>query len=427
MFEIEKRGILTKRKYDELLSFLRTNGESLGADDKNVVYYIYDDKLLKVVDNISKRNAKISLKTNKIGKGSVFPETEVSFPREDFDKIKLILDSIAKPQKVMQGVQKRYNFLYKGCEFALKWSKYWNYHFEIEKVVEHQKQIDTANNDLEMVAKELGIKIMSDNELKAFTKKAEGAATDSLRDLLLEKNKPKHQYNDKESVEWIKMYEPNFRFDRSKIEKELAAIREIEKIRPWDLFENKFYFSKQVLKGIHGKNHAIRVAIYILLIYLSQKNRDIDIQDLVLCALFHDCSRTNDNSDEKHGESSARIFEKHAQEAKFDPKNLKRIIYAISFHDLDYNKILHKNSYIKNKDLCDLLKTADSLDRYRLPKTDWWIKNEYLKIIPNDFIKKIAFTLTSNTESEYIETGDVDYKKNLNILISNINRKSKYQ
>ena len=129
MFEVEKRGILTKRGYDKLLSFLKKYGKSLGDDDKYVVYYIYSDKLLKAVDNASKGNAKISLKMNKIGNGSVFPETEIFFHREDFTKIKFILDTIVTPEKVMTGVQKRQNFIYKDCEFAIKWSKYWGYHF----------------------------------------------------------------------------------------------------------------------------------------------------------------------------------------------------------------------------------------------------------------------------------------------------------
>ncbi|PIR40043.1 MAG: hypothetical protein COV33_01720 [Candidatus Zambryskibacteria bacterium CG10_big_fil_rev_8_21_14_0_10_34_34] len=183
MLEIEKRGFLTEKQYNHLLYFLEKNGESLGADDKDVVYYIYPDKLLKAVHNISKGDAKISLKMNKIGTGSVFPETEVFFLEDDFDKIKLIIGEIAKPDKVMEGIQKRKNFIYKDCEFAIKWSKEWNYHFEIEILVKNKNEVNNAEKKLEIIAEELGIKILTENELKEFTKKAEERATkDSSKD-----------------------------------------------------------------------------------------------------------------------------------------------------------------------------------------------------------------------------------------------------
>lgn len=177
MLEIEKRGFLTEAEYNNLLDFLEKNGQNLGADDKDVIYYIYPDKLLKLVKNISKGNTKISLKTNKIGEGSVFPETEVFFAKDDFDKLKIILDRIVQPEKVMEGIQKRRNFKYKDCELAVKWSKEWGFHFELELVVDSEAHIQVAENKLDEIAKELNIKIMTEQELKDFTKKAEKNAT----------------------------------------------------------------------------------------------------------------------------------------------------------------------------------------------------------------------------------------------------------
>lgn len=173
MLEIEKRGFLTEEKYNWLLDFLGKNGKDLGIDDKDVVYYIYPDKLLKVVNNLSKQNAKVALKMSKIGEGSAFPETEVFFDQKDFEKMKYILDIVAKPEKVMGGIQKRKNFEYKGCEFAIKWSEAWAFHFEIEKMVSEQSEVKKAEKELHNVTDELGIKILTDEELKEFAKKAE--------------------------------------------------------------------------------------------------------------------------------------------------------------------------------------------------------------------------------------------------------------
>ena len=88
--------------------------------------------------------------------------------------------------------------------------------------------------------------------------------TKSLRDQLLEKVKPEHQNNDQESLDWIRLNKPNFDVLNSKIPEEIKRVTEI---KPWDYFKDTFYFSKRTLRCIHGKNHAIRVAINILLLY----------------------------------------------------------------------------------------------------------------------------------------------------------------
>lgn len=173
MLEIEKRGLLTEDKYNELVEFFLKNGIDLGQDDKNVIYYIFKDKLLKAVHSLSKKSSKISLKMNKIGEGSVFPETEITFDEKEFSKIELILNSIANPVKIMRGIQKRRNFKYKDCEFAIKWSKEWGFHFEIEKMVDSDNLINEAEKEIERIALELDIKIMSEQELREFTKKVE--------------------------------------------------------------------------------------------------------------------------------------------------------------------------------------------------------------------------------------------------------------
>lgn len=73
----------------------------------------------------------------------------------------------------MHSFQKRHNYLYKGVELALKWSEIWGYHLELEIVVTDQNQKAAAESKIFAVTKDLGIKIMTDEELKEFTEKAE--------------------------------------------------------------------------------------------------------------------------------------------------------------------------------------------------------------------------------------------------------------
>ncbi len=176
MIEIEKRALLTEEKYNETLAFLVSNGEDLGADDKDVVYYIYDDKLLKLVHNMSKGNAKVSLKMNKLGDAVAVEEYEIPFEQDKFTEMKMIFGAIVSPKQIIEGKQLRRNFSYKGCEIAMKWSKDYGYHIEIEIVTEDKDKVEVFEATLDTVLLELGIIAMSNDEIKEYQRKVEEGA-----------------------------------------------------------------------------------------------------------------------------------------------------------------------------------------------------------------------------------------------------------
>ncbi|MEK6839910.1 MAG: CYTH domain-containing protein, partial [Nanoarchaeota archaeon] len=155
--EIEFRAMFGSEKYEELEKFLNDNAKDLGEDDKDVYFFMFPDKLLKVVNNVSKRNAKFVLKLNKIGRGSDFEEIEVPISQKDFEKTADIFTNL-KMGDSMHSFQKRHNYLYKGVELALKWSEIWKYHLELEIVVNDPIDKTKAENKIFAVAKELGVK-----------------------------------------------------------------------------------------------------------------------------------------------------------------------------------------------------------------------------------------------------------------------------
>ena len=173
MFEVEFRSRFDLKKYETLKSYLDQHAEKLGDDNKDCYYYIFPDKLLKLVNNISKGTAKMSLKLNKIGQGAVFPEVEIYFPPDQFDVAHRLLDDLSLPAKVMHGPQKRINYRYRDCEIALKYSEAWGYHMEIEQVIDSRKKSLEAEVHIRRVADELGARLMSEEELKEFTRQFE--------------------------------------------------------------------------------------------------------------------------------------------------------------------------------------------------------------------------------------------------------------
>ncbi|MDD5289960.1 MAG: hypothetical protein PHT40_02020 [Patescibacteria group bacterium] len=170
--EIEFRSRFDKKKYDALAKFLKAKAKDLGQDDKDVYFFIFPGKLLKVVNNVSQKTAKLVMKLNKIGRGSSFEEIEMPIEPKNFNRAVKIF-TLWGCQNIMRSFQKRHNYLYKGVELALKYSKHWGYHLELEIMINNPKQKQKAEKQIKKIAAELKISLMTDAELKKFTKQAE--------------------------------------------------------------------------------------------------------------------------------------------------------------------------------------------------------------------------------------------------------------
>jgi len=171
--EIELRAMFGKGKFISLKNYLDKNAEYLGQDDKDVYFYIFPDKLLKVTDNISNKSAKLTLKLNRIGQGTNFEEIEFPIQREYVKKAVKIFNSLRMTDNIIHSFQTRYNYRYKGVDLALKYSPEWKYHLELEILIENESQKEDAEKRIYEVAKELDVRIMTEEELKEFVKKVE--------------------------------------------------------------------------------------------------------------------------------------------------------------------------------------------------------------------------------------------------------------
>jgi adenylate cyclase class IV len=169
MYEIEHRAVLTEDAYKRLTEELEREAASLGSDDKEVSYYIFADKLLKVMRNVSKGTGRLSLKLNTLGAGSSFQEFEVEFPEDSFETMKSICSNICTPDQVISGTQRRTDYEYKGVEIALKWSEDWGYHVEFEVMVPSLDEKEAADARIMEVAKSLSVSLMTEEEVGVFS------------------------------------------------------------------------------------------------------------------------------------------------------------------------------------------------------------------------------------------------------------------
>ncbi|OGG78299.1 hypothetical protein A3A36_03045 [Candidatus Kaiserbacteria bacterium RIFCSPLOWO2_01_FULL_52_12b] len=180
MYEIEHRALLTDESYKTLADKLAHEATLLGTDDKEISYYIFPDKLLKVARNISKGTGKLSLKLNTLGAGSSFQEFEVLFPEDSFETMKSICERISTPDQVISGTQKRTDYKYKEVEIALKWSEDWGYHVEFEIMIPDLSGKDAADTHIAEVAKALSVTLMTEEEVGAFLAEVRSKKKDGL-------------------------------------------------------------------------------------------------------------------------------------------------------------------------------------------------------------------------------------------------------
>ena len=147
-------------------------------------------------------------------------------------------------------------------------------------------------------------------------------------------------------------------------------------------------------------------------------------RNLLIAASLHDVRRFLDRDDPDHGFRSADWFKQNVGEVEkeyqlgLSEEDVKEIYYAIKFHASDYKEFIDLQTYNDFNTVIDLLKTADSLDRFRLPKLKWWINTKYLKIKPPPEI--IAFSFKCFLYSEKLSLwgeGDIEsIKKAINFI-----------
>ena len=172
--EIEHRARFGEGKYIELKRWLEekiASGEvkDLGEDNREAHFFVFKDKFFKVTKNISKDFAKICLKMNKIGQGADAEEIEVEIKPADVPTMVKICQETMAFDTYVPSNQKRHNYIYQGVELALKHSDEWGYHLELEVMIDDLAKKPEAEKLIEKVSGELGVQIMTDQELEHLT------------------------------------------------------------------------------------------------------------------------------------------------------------------------------------------------------------------------------------------------------------------
>lgn len=222
---------------------------------------------------------------------------------------------------------------------------------------------------------------------------------------LAKKNKlPLHQFIDFETIEWINLNKPNFKLSqKSKIE--LPKRHFIERFVP----EKSWFLDKREIDSIHGLRHLLRTIIHSAILTTRFISCDKKSQKIaMIIASIHDIGRKNDKDDLEHGKRSAAWFRKNVSRIEkkfrinFEKEEKEKIYWAIFFHGLLKFDSKYKVFYKKFKNEINIIKAADALDRFRLPKIKWWINEKMIDIKLNEEIKDCAFNLVVKSEMSFL-------------------------
>lgn len=213
------------------------------------------------------------------------------------------------------------------------------------------------------------------------------------------KDLPDDQYLDTATIDWIGRNAPTYAAswypDRTLLNHLSKVYDELKSHLP--LTNETFLRGAVASTSMHGQLHAYRVALFagILASLSGAKN----LEPYILAGLYHDIARKNDKEDTGHGSRSAQ----RAVELGIirDDLNKTDIIEAIACHD-------DESGTYQNDTFVNIVKAADALDRFRLPKTKWWPDSKKMPLAPTNEIFALAYNLVLLTEKEAIRGLDTE-------------------
>ncbi|MEY9958893.1 hypothetical protein ABH932_004656 [Streptacidiphilus sp. MAP5-52] len=217
----------------------------------------------------------------------------------------------------------------------------------------------------------------------------------SLHDLAEQRLLPDHQRMDHATLDWISAQPPEG--------PEPPTLPSEPPLLPVP----RWFATTQGPDGIHGLLHNARVS-HLAAILAAEHQLAPEVRlALRVAAAVHDCRRLTDRDDPDHGRRAGQWFLHHHQTVTAStghgalPEDLVALAAtAVAQHAspprLPSGQELHDPRGAEF--VTRLLRTADALDRYRLPLTRWWPDHGRLQLQPPAWLPRYAHRLVVTTE-----------------------------
>ena len=227
----------------------------------------------------------------------------------------------------------------------------------------------------------------------------------NLYELAQRKQLPKFQQMDPPTLEWIRARRPDLGGWRySDVGSALTTGPEIPECDPG------WFLEPRVSDGIHGTRHALRVALNARALATELGLSPTERRTVIAAALLHDIGRLHDQGDTEHGARGAKWVNENSDTLEplreLGTADHATVALVVLGHEIPYPGVEREPGYAAAGWAIDLLKTADALDRYRLPKTKWWLNETFLKLRPSAALKSFAFDLVVESERRHLHGTD---------------------
>lgn len=230
---------------------------------------------------------------------------------------------------------------------------------------------------------------------------------ESLVELAARRQLPHHQYIDERTVRWIEANRPTFPDDPV-----LRLRPASQQLLRRSAIPTAWWAEVRTTDSLHGVRHGMRTAALAALLAENAGLDEEETADLVLAAAVHDCGRLHDQDDHGHGIRASLWLAENAPVAwghfqlTAAPHRIERAAIAVRLHDVPYTAFTWNDEadHARSARVCDLLKAADALDRYRLPKLSWWPDPAHVRIRTDVFdrLRATAFDLVVRSETAHL-------------------------
>lgn len=166
--EVEKRGLLTKERYLDLISRLHKDAIEKGENNTETFFYLQESAQTKVQRNVSSKSAKIAWKSGGNSGTEKRTEIELAIQYKDYDLANTLVKKLLTDAQVFSTNQLRRDYVLDGVQIALKYSEDWGYHAELEQVVDSDAGVDSAIQSITSLADKLDIRLLSKEEEREF-------------------------------------------------------------------------------------------------------------------------------------------------------------------------------------------------------------------------------------------------------------------
>ncbi|WP_435601670.1 hypothetical protein [Streptomyces sp. C10-9-1] len=227
----------------------------------------------------------------------------------------------------------------------------------------------------------------------------------SLIDLAARGQLPLHQHMDHATIAWISDHRPDLP----------PAARPALRPQSKELLAHgglptRWWADPRLCTSLHGVRHAMRTAALAAVLAEANDLCDADAATAILAAAVHDCQRRHDQDDRGHGSRAAIWLAANADTVwgqfglAATPRRIVQAATAVRLHDVPYEAFApdDKSDHARAELITDVVKAADALDRYRLPKLKWWPDSRYVREPAFDQLRGLALDLVLVSERAYL-------------------------